>query len=46
MRGRMEKLQAETDKLEERMAEEIENVKRSFRAELVPYKPNPFDRQR
>jgi len=45
MRGRMEKLQAETDKLEERMAEEIENVKRQFRAEIVPYQPNPFRRQ-
>jgi MerR family transcriptional regulator/heat shock protein HspR len=39
MRARMEKLQAQTEQLEEEMAKEIENVKRSFRAEIVPYQP-------
>jgi MerR family transcriptional regulator/heat shock protein HspR len=39
MRSRMERLQAQTDKLEQEMADEIERVKRSFRAEIVRYEP-------
>ena len=37
MRGRMEKLQAKTTELEHEMAREIEQVKKSFRAEIVRY---------
>lgn len=44
MQSRMAKLQAEQEKLEQQMADEIENVKRQFRAEIVPYQPNPFRR--
>lgn len=39
MRARMERLQSQTEKLEQEMADEIEKVKRSFRAEIVPYQP-------
>src|SRR6059058_5876314 len=39
MRARMARLQSKTDELEQEMAIEIEKVKRSFRAELVPYQP-------
>src|SRR6476619_2905332 len=39
MRRRMAKLQSKTDELEEEMADEIERVKRSFRAEIVRYEP-------
>jgi MerR family transcriptional regulator, heat shock protein HspR len=39
MRARMARLQAKTDELEVEMAEELERVKRSFRAEIVPYEP-------
>ena len=39
MRARMARLQAKTDELEEEMAEELERVKRSFRAEIVKYEP-------
>src|SRR3954452_21664535 len=39
MRARMARLQAKTDELEEEMAEELERVKRSFRAEIVRYEP-------
>ena len=47
MRARMDKLQAQTEQLEQEMAQEIENVKRSFRAEIVPYQPqNPLFRRR
>lgn len=45
MQARMQKLQAEQEKLEQQMAHEIENVKRQFRAEIVPYQPNPFRRR-
>src|SRR3982751_2395600 len=38
-RGRMARLQAKTDELEQEMAEELERVKRSFRAEIVKYEP-------
>src|SRR5438552_14936976 len=39
MRSRMARLQAKTDELEQEMAEELERVKRSFRAEIVKYEP-------
>ena len=39
MRSRMARLQAKTDELEVEMAEELERVKRSFRAEIVRYEP-------
>lgn len=39
MRGRMARLQAKTDELEQEMADELERVKRSFRAEIVKYEP-------
>jgi MerR family transcriptional regulator/heat shock protein HspR len=39
MRARMSRLQSKTDELEQEMADEIEKVKRSFRAELVRYEP-------
>jgi MerR family transcriptional regulator/heat shock protein HspR len=39
MRARMAKLQSKTDELEQEMADEIERVKRSFRAEIVRYEP-------
>jgi MerR family transcriptional regulator/heat shock protein HspR len=39
MRSRMERLQAKTDELEQEMADELERVKRSFRAEIVRYEP-------
>jgi MerR family transcriptional regulator, heat shock protein HspR len=39
MRSRMSKLQAKTEELEQEMAEELERVKRSFRAEIVRYEP-------
>jgi MerR family transcriptional regulator, heat shock protein HspR len=39
MRSRMEKLQSQTEKLEQEMADQIERVKKSFRAEIVPYQP-------
>ena len=39
MRARMARLQAKTEELEVEMAEELERVKRSFRAEIVKYEP-------
>jgi MerR family transcriptional regulator/heat shock protein HspR len=39
MRGRMTRLQAKMDELEQEMAEELERVKKSFRAEIVRYEP-------
>ena len=39
MRARMARLQSKTDELEQEMADEIERVKRSFRAEIVRYEP-------
>ena len=39
MRTRMERLQAKTQELEQEMADEIENVKRRYRAEIVKYVP-------
>jgi MerR family transcriptional regulator/heat shock protein HspR len=39
MRARMARLQSKTEELEEEMAEELERVKRSFRAEIVKYEP-------
>jgi MerR family transcriptional regulator, heat shock protein HspR len=39
MRSRMARLQAKTEELEHEMAEELERVKRSFRAEIVKYEP-------
>ena len=39
MQARMDKLKAQQEDLERQMATEIENVKRQFRAEIVPYQP-------
>ena len=39
MRARMERLQSKTQELEQEMADEIENVKRRYRAEIVKYEP-------
>jgi MerR family transcriptional regulator/heat shock protein HspR len=39
MRARMARLQAKTEELEQEMADELERVKRSFRAEIVRYEP-------
>ena len=39
MRARMSRLQTKTDELEQEMADELERVKRSFRAEIVKYEP-------
>jgi MerR family transcriptional regulator/heat shock protein HspR len=39
MRGRMDRLQQRTTELELEMAQEIENVKKQFRAEIVRYEP-------
>src|SRR3954468_16226442 len=39
MRSRMDRLQAKTDELEQEMADELERVKKSFRAEIVKYEP-------
>jgi MerR family transcriptional regulator, heat shock protein HspR len=39
MRARMARLQSKTEELEQEMAEELERIKRSFRAEIVKYEP-------
>src|SRR5881392_4348368 len=39
MRSRMARLQSKTDELEQEMADELERVKKSFRAEIVKYEP-------
>jgi MerR family transcriptional regulator/heat shock protein HspR len=39
MRARMSRLQSKTEELEVEMAEELERVKKSFRAEIVRYEP-------
>src|SRR5213595_235100 len=39
MRARMSRLQAKTEELEQEMADELERVKKSFRAEIVRYEP-------
>jgi MerR family transcriptional regulator/heat shock protein HspR len=39
MRGRMTRLQAKMEELEQEMADELERVKKSFRAEIVRYEP-------
>jgi MerR family transcriptional regulator/heat shock protein HspR len=39
MRARMERLQHRAAELEQEMAREIDNVRRSFRAEIVRYEP-------
>ena len=45
MQARMDKLKSQQEDLERQMAAEIENVKKQFRAEIVPYQPNPFSRR-
>jgi hypothetical protein len=37
MRRRMRSLEKQTEKLEQEMADELDRVRRSFKAELVPY---------
>src|SRR3982751_5213569 len=39
MRKRMRSLEKQAQKLEQEMADELERVRRSFKAELVPYQP-------
>ena len=39
MRRRMRNLERQADRDQEELAEELERVRRSFRAELVPYEP-------
>src|ERR671929_374463 len=39
MRRRMRSLEKQAEKLEVEMAEELDRVRRSFKAELVPYQP-------
>ena len=39
MRGRMDRLQQKAAALEQEMADEIERVKKQFRAEIVRYEP-------
>ena len=39
MRDRMRRLERQAERMEQEMAEEIERVRKSFRAELVPYEP-------
>jgi len=39
MSRRMESLEQRAQRIEQEMAEEIERVRKSFRAELVPYRP-------
>jgi MerR family transcriptional regulator/heat shock protein HspR len=39
MRARMARLQSKTEELEQEMADELERIKRSFRAEIVKYEP-------
>jgi MerR family transcriptional regulator/heat shock protein HspR len=39
MRARMERLQRQAERLQREFEEELERVRRSFRAELVPYEP-------
>jgi MerR family transcriptional regulator/heat shock protein HspR len=39
MRERMRRLERQAERIQQEMAEEIERVRKSFRAELVPYEP-------
>jgi MerR family transcriptional regulator/heat shock protein HspR len=39
MRRRMRSLQQQADRIQEELEQEIERVRKSFRAELVPYEP-------
>jgi MerR family transcriptional regulator, heat shock protein HspR len=39
MRARMDRLQQKTTELEQEMADELERIKKSFRAEIVRYEP-------
>ena len=39
MRDRMRRLERQAERMEQEMAQEIERVRKSFRAELVPYEP-------
>ena len=39
MRKRMRSLEKQAEKLEQEMADELDRVRRSFKAELVPYQP-------
>jgi MerR family transcriptional regulator, heat shock protein HspR len=39
MRRRMRALEKQAEKLEQEMADELDRVRRSFKAELVPYQP-------
>ena len=39
MRDRMTRLERQAERMQQEMHEEIERVRRSFRAELVPYQP-------
>ena len=39
MRDRIRRIERQAERMEQEMAEEIERVRKSFRAELVPYEP-------
>jgi MerR family transcriptional regulator/heat shock protein HspR len=39
MRARMDRLQQKTAEIEQEMADELERIKKSFRAEIVRYEP-------
>ena len=39
MRERMRRMERHAERIQQEMAEEIERVRKSFRAELVPYEP-------
>jgi MerR family transcriptional regulator, heat shock protein HspR len=39
MRDRMRRMERQAERIQQEMAEEIERVRKSFRAELVPYQP-------
>ncbi len=43
MRERMRRLERQAERVEQEMHEEIERVRKSFRAELVPYRPPGSD---
>jgi MerR family transcriptional regulator/heat shock protein HspR len=39
MRRRMQRLERQAERIQQEMAKEIERVRRSFKAEIVPYEP-------
>jgi len=43
MKREVERFRSRADEIEREMAQELERVRRSFRAEIVPYTPPPLD---